>query len=67
MAWQSGDAYCVLKGQLGAIVGSKRGEMCERAHALMGKGAGMVKETFVFRNLCASSRHQGGEGIGWKR
>ncbi|GJA92792.1 hypothetical protein KAM358_06240 [Aeromonas caviae] len=55
------------KANWGAIVGSKRGELCERAHALMGKGAGMVKETFVFRNLCASSRHQGGEGIGWKR
>uniref|UniRef100_A0A7U5YBB0 Uncharacterized protein n=1 Tax=Aeromonas caviae TaxID=648 RepID=A0A7U5YBB0_AERCA len=53
------------KANWGAIVGSKRGELCERAHALMGKGAGMVKETFVFRNLCASSRHQGGEGIGW--
>ena len=53
------------KANWGAIVGSKRGEMCERAHALMGKGAGMVKETFVFRNLCACSQHQGSGCVLW--
>ncbi|GAA0461354.1 hypothetical protein GCM10009412_36890 [Aeromonas salmonicida subsp. achromogenes] len=47
------------KANWGAIVGSKLGKMCERAHALTGKRRRRIKETFVLRKLCVSS-HSGG-------